>query len=705
MFLSLKLRLLKLAITAGCIALTSMLAGGSASAEESLALKDAGSLRVDEVLAESGELAGKRANSSRRHALANRAASLLLSDELWDRGEYTTIRLLSVAAQPAIASLTEEQKAKLEKLLATLAATGDTAAFDQLQMRVSLLNSTGKHDDAAVKAVETWLSARDISSLDAEQIAWCISEGLPTRSNVKQFTATWIGTITAPRSGNYEFSTTPINVNRAGRDFVKHSLIATVGEVEVLHTPQEPPTSSEQLPSAPIGRAVAEWKSVGSTVALTANQPTPVRIEMRYEAAQPSIAAPASAIFCWKGPGLERQPVAAKALAGPNGEAGGLHAEYHWSEAGQVQRVDQESTVVDAVWPTPASIAPANPQLIKQLSDRLWSLAMDEEYLERCEAGQEVPVYGRQPGVAGLLSSSRRQEFADLLAARPELLEKMSGQQLLLLYRNVRFGAEEASIDLLGAWMQQHADIQPEIVVNFFERNRRIYWELAQSLAQQPSGLDRLRDEYLVMDDERCALPVAYTLTYGYRQHPREAALRTDARIASSPSQSWLSLLDEKLADDSIVGDARVNWLIAKAQALEVGNAAPEETAVSREDYLVSAEWLTEAHLTAEDKAIQSRIYAEEVARAVALDRREAAHELIRKASEAVSDVEASSWMRAADAASKLWQVRQANDAQAARGAYVKALQRRREQAIARGNEQSVRHYDGLLRRSSPETN
>lgn len=572
---------------------------------------------VAEVLAGAEHLGGELVDDADRAVLAQRAASLLLDVGLEEIGEYATIRRLVETATPAFGSLSDEQRKRLEGLLTVSEGSEDAATFDQLQARVALLNGLDKHDEIAVGAVGKWLGSRDLSSLGVEQVAWCLQESLPRRSGVKAFSVVWTGTLTPPRSGKYEFSTTPININRAGQDYVKHSLVVHVGSVEVLRTPQEPPSTAGAGDVRGGSRLPVEWQPIGIAVDLMANQAVPIRVEMRYEAARPSAAAPPSAILCWKGPGLERQAIAPRTLTGPQGEPDGLRAEYRWGVNQQEQAADEDVAVADVVWLTPESIAPRNPKLVQRLSDRLWSLATSEEYLQQCAAAEARHVYIQSPQAAGLLSSVQRQQFLSTIAARPEFLESMTAEQLQRLFSMFRFGAEPASIDLVGGWSDVHSNEVSVLQttpssVGFFARNYDAYARLGQCLAwQSPAELQQLQDEWVEDDDGRCRLPVAKILGFGF-------AARGELR-------SWIVLLDEKLADDVVAGDARVTWLLARSHAEELARSG--NSLISRGKLQLDAgrPWLDEAELIAESDEVQRRVVAEQVCRLAGLGKWDAA--------------------------------------------------------------------------------
>jgi hypothetical protein len=647
---------------------------------------------VSEVLAELDKPADQLEEPDRREQLTKQAAALLLEDALWDRGEFASIRRLAAVAAPAFSGMGSDQRERLEAMLADVSVE-DAASFEELQARVALLNAAGKHDETATPAVEKWLSSRDLSSLEVDQVAWCLAEYLSNRPDVTKVSVVWTGTITSPRSGEYEFSTTPIDVNRQGADFVRHSIVANVGDVEVLHTPQASVVDQDETASR--RQPAPKWQPTGAKIKLQANQPTPVRIEMQYEAAQPAEAF--AAILCWKGPGLERQAISPKVLASPNGQPGGLHAEYRWSERGREQTASQDGAVVDVVWMTPATVAPRNPELVKRLSDRLWTLSASEEHLQEFIDGRAALVYAQEPAIAGLLGSARRQEFVERLVAHPELLDKADDDQLLALYRNLRFGAEEASIDLLGDWMQQHADVQPEIVADFFEENRRVYWELGKLLARQPESLDRLQDDYLVMDDGRCALPAAYTLSYGNLAADRMAPpsldeLENPAAARNSRYQKWRELLASRSNAKDAPDSVRINWALARAQAAEVSSGAPP-----RENYQAGMDHLHASQQLPNNELEYVRVHLEEIARLIAMGRQAQVDELIQRAEAGIEDDVIASWRVRSAAVLKHYADQRKAEARLTRSAYFDVLRRRREHAVAKNDVASVARYDAML--------
>ena len=584
------------------------------------------------------------------------------------------------------------------------------SSFDELRAGVTGLQSKGDSGDSIPKLIDEWLDGKDINGLSVEQVEWCLAKSLPNKTDRKAFSVVWTGFLTPPRQGNYTFSVSPINVNkRFGPDFVRHTISVSIAGMTVVDVgPKED--------KKPVGRSdsqlrelaeaqPAEWQWMGAPIELKAGQPVPVHVEMAYECREPSQADSPSVILFWEGPGMDRRPVDREVFTLPDQTGKGLKAEYQLQYQTEPRTVVQVSPNVDYAWATPADVAPINPELVARLTNRLWHLCTASDYFAECTAGRIVHAYFQDNRSTEFLSCAQRREFLQLLTENPELLNRVDDEQLVQLYRNLRFGAEYDAVDMLGAWMQLHADVTPKITADFFRENRQLYAKLAIHLARQlPDGYRVLHDRYLEMPDGRCALPVAYTLSYSVLAVPPVLTDLENIKRPKSPSSDWSELLDAKLEDTSITGDVRVNWLIAEAQSLEQRGPVLSGSSRPHETYLAGMGWLTEAHVVVEENATRTRIYAEEVARAAALNRESQVNELLHAAADTVPPEELNAWRAATEAISQKWRDRRVADSQLVRSAYIKTIQRRRERASQRNDDKTVERYDEILKNWSPDS-
>jgi hypothetical protein len=598
------------------------LAGPAWGQPASPGVSDYSSFDAGAVVSEAARLkADGLTDQAAQHALARRAATLVLEVDAPQGRPTEAWNQLATLAALAIDDLPPEQREPLRDKLLGGASAGAPAEWADLQARVLLVSAVDTSGQAATALVDQWLQSHDLNSLSISELQFCIKHCLPSNAERKAFTVTWTGMLAAPRTGAYKFSTTPINVNKQfGTDRVRHTLVATVGSAAVLNavppTPEElraqmarrlKDTGASETQSADI----VEWPFEGAPVQLQAGQAVPIRVEMTYECTQPNPADMPTAILCWEGPGMSRQPVFKEALSTGDGAAPGLRSEYRWQEHGEPRTAVVESSVVDFAWASPASVAPSNPELLARLSERYWELAIDPAYLEACAAGDVVHAFVQDDDSTAGLSAAQRQAFLELATNNAALLDRLTDEQLLLTYRKLRFGAEEQAIDFVGHWMQQHANVAPEFSLDFFEANRRPYSALGELLAYQlPLHLDELNENYLELDDGRCSLSAAYALAYGH--------------LMNGAAKQWIEHLSAKLADDSLAAEQRINWLLARAMTAEIAGPSPRRDAgVARfplGKVVLSAGrgWLDEASLIAEHPETIQRVQKERLARRLA---------------------------------------------------------------------------------------
>jgi hypothetical protein len=444
--------------------------------------------------------------------------------------------------------------------------------------------------------VAAWVHAQGVDHLTIEQAEWCLQQVLPKKVDRKAFSATWIGVLTPRRSATYVFSTTPINVNKAiGNDAVRETMSVTLAGNQVLNTNPDQPGAADakkserkQLSASSIATAW-EWK--GQPIPLQAGRAVPIRVDVTYACRRANPTDAPSAMLFWEAPGMDRRSIAGEMLTLPNGSAGGLQAAYSWKEETQPITVTEQDPTLDFAWATPADIAPRAPAVVRQLTDRIWQLATSPAYLGDCTSRNVSHIYFDDASSIEYLTSTQRKEFTQLLVQHPDLLALANKEQLVRIYRSLRFGAEDESLDLLGLWMHRHANIEPEITAEFFHVNRQSFVELADCITRQlPNQYKLLKERYLETSDGRCVLPAAYTLSYSFAMAANSAAAampkgpiqatresksnrsgNASIATASSPaapdalSNDWVKLVEAKLNDKSMVGNLRVNWLLARA--------------------------------------------------------------------------------------------------------------------------------------------
>ena len=170
------------------------------------------------------------------------------------------------------------------------------------------------------------------------------------------------------------------------------------------------------------------------------------------------------------------------------------------------------------------------------------------------------------------------------------------------LYSRCRIGAPDQSVQVVGLWAQAHADDAPVLSVDYFLTNRGVYRELARKMGSQyPPHLQALEQEYLVLADGRCSLPVAYACAYGYWDQGR--------------IEQWIDQLEARLANEELTGDTRVNWLLARAQAEEIRTSPAYQHWFTQDRFVAGRGWIEEATLVAQTEPARLRAFQELAAR------------------------------------------------------------------------------------------
>jgi hypothetical protein len=270
-----------------------------------------------------------------------------------------------------------------------------------------------------------------------------------------------------------------------------------------------------------------------------------------------------------------------------------------------------------------------------------------------------------------------------MLAQNRKLLEHVSQQELLRVYRQFRFGAEDQAMDLLSTWMELNADIAPKIALDFFDENRQTFAELAFHLTQQLPDAYRELERNLAMPDGRCSLPVAYVLAYAYPM--------------SGNYRGWFEFLAEKLDDESLVGDPRVNWLLARAMAAESTHATLGQRSGGRLRLSSANDWLDEADLVAEDPNTRLRIWKERIARMVARHRWSDAEQ------ELATQQAPPEWRQQVAQLKKVAQRKAENERKLSAASFVAELERRLELAREHQNQAQIEHYQRLVDNATEE--
>lgn len=656
-------RLFAFLLAAACSFLLAPCAAAQQSSG-SIGVMDAG-----EVLA----LAATNLDAEVQAALARRAAELLLgaNDISGTEGYGVVVSLLKLAD----AELTPGDKHRVAE---SLKQREDAAlAYPSLRQKLAAMYLAGLPLADRAAEVAAWIEADQtgFAGVWEGEYGWLYNSLAEPQLKHGTFSVEWKGRLTAPRTGEYVLSLSPINVNAAWEKFyIRTYCVISIGGKEVLRANPD------------------NWVTESSPVQFTANQPAEFSMAASFDVSRPAVDA-IHAILFWKGPGISRQVVPESAFSIAAGQPG-LNAKYSVTLNEGAKVVERIDPAVDFAWTTDRRVVAGHDAAMKKLRDQIWRACMSPEYLAGCEEGA-TPRH-RHPFLYDLLlveclTTSQRQAFLEELQGRPAMLERLTPAEAIQFFKAFRFGVEEAAIDAWGQWAVMHADLQPDLPATpdpqaYFDGNRLEFHDLARCVCQQcPSHMETLKEDYLVRDDGSCALPVAYVLTYCHQDGGRMT--------------EWVDFLDERLADPQIAGDARVNWLLARSMADEMRGLEPSFFNGGNENLAAGWLWLAEAERAAASPEAKSRVIQEWVGRETAMGYFDGAQARLRKALSELPDEQAklTALQSKVDKLSNFRAERVKAAETAGLEGYVQEMQRRRQNAADSGDDQEAARIGRLI--------
>jgi hypothetical protein len=617
-----------------------------------------------------------------------------VAESLWQEiRTQSTERLLQVVAQNTAAdygdlvnlylwarpNLSPEQTASaLAALQPTSAQTG-TWSFEKLQDVESRMGQAGIEVDALYGLTVNWLGARDVRTLEnVDQLGWLFSQVQHVDRNEigeQRFSVQWTGLVLAPANGAYTFSISPLDLNyNHGGTFRDQKVVVWLGDKQILDS------------------SANGYTYLAEPVTLTAGTPVPLRVELTYACTSQGVIddRPAIAQLFWEGPGLKKQLVPSTALRTPDGSQNGLQGVYQLTGGGQEVNVTRIDPRIAFTWIHQNFVLSSHDALRQQLAAQLQTVAGSGATLGRWEQDATSNPERWQAHWAFLesLDVDQQPRWGQTLLAHPALLDDCAPYAIANLYSRCRVGAPDESLQAVGRWAQAHADENAILRADFYDVNRGVYRELSRKITwQYRPHLELLERDYLILPDGRCALPVAYVLSYAYRD------------LGQMPQ--WIEKLESQLSDPQCDGDKRVNWLLARAQAEEIRHGAPEQHWLTTDRFLAGRQWIEEAALLAETEAARLRVYKELVARQLVDERVATARKLTDDAAKRCTSPESAAalaqWRLELTAAEFAITQRHAAHEAAVQAAYIERLRARYQQAQASGDEAASQRYRDLL--------
>jgi len=280
-----------------------------------------------------------------------------------------------------------------------------------------------------------------------------------------------------------------------------------------------------------------------------------------------------------------------------------------------------------------------------------------------------------------LLTSRQRAEFVNEVLTRPGLLKKATGGQVCELYFAARLGALDAALEMLGKWCQLHPDGETILGTPHSPYQHGWYREITIGIVwQYAPHHEMLEEQYLEMPDGGCSLPVACVFAHAYKVQDRY--------------DEWIEKLDGRLADKSITGDQRVNWLLARAYAEEMLEAQPKRRFAPNIRPLAGKGWIETACLVAQTEPVRRRAYKELMVRWLAEGQFGSAREVVATAESRLTSPESTealtAWTAEIDRLVEEERLRQEARKIRVEQDYLRSLEERRRRAESRGNQEAV---------------
>ncbi len=223
------------------------------------------------------------------NAVMKHAASLFLEIDL-EQAATTEFPVILKLFRAGWHKLGQKQRAAVRTVLAARQDDWNGRPYEELRSKVIVMEWIGVPYEVYSQDARSWVNAGgDVSTVRDEDLHFF---ALFTAADPKvcrsSFTVQWEGRLTAPQTGQYTFSISPINVN------------ATYGNCSVEQT-MNVSLSGQQIISA----TPENWNSESQPVQLTAGQIIPIQVNMAVVSPRLPLHA-LHATLSWKAPASVR---------------------------------------------------------------------------------------------------------------------------------------------------------------------------------------------------------------------------------------------------------------------------------------------------------------------------------------------------------------------------------------------------------------
>ena len=592
----------------------------------------------------------------------------------------------------------------LAKARSAIAARQDNwtgKPYSEMKAKVLLMSRLGLPDSVPLLEPRRWVLAGGTSDqVPPNDLVFDFVRQMFSDYKVIEgsFSVTWQARLNAAQTGDYTFSISPIDLNQGiTNPSIGVSMTVSLASQQIITaTPPTPPNSLS--PNYRPGlKPTSNWNVSSNPVTLTAGTPVNLQVTFSVDAPQSLPRGALHAMLLWQGPGIARQLVPTSAVSQAQTGVPGYQATYDWTVNGQNQSLTRIEPLIDFAWTNSAIILPQDPTSANQSADAMWQAMTASSFLSSYANATSTPnthpFLGEYFDASCGLSTARRQAFLDLLVQNPGLLDALDADHAVPFFESFRAGAADKALNVFGLWAARQADLAPALTAErFFDVDRRLALARMAILTTQqlPSQVAQLQNQFLQLPDGRCSLPVAYTLTYSY--------------LGLGTLSNWIATLDARLADPTVTGDVRVNWLLARAHAEEFARIAPIHYPFGQH---YPSSWpfdgfpyLSQALKAAQTPSVKVRVAKEIAATFTSSSDFQAAKNFLgRLASSLPDDQKAvvASWQQQIDGFAAVQAQAVQTQLANANKAYIMTLQARRDQATRQGDANAVNTYNAII--------
>ena len=270
------------------------------------------------------------------------------------------------------------------------------------------------------------------------------------------FSVTWKGFVNPPKTGDYMFLLSPINVNSSDlQNPLKFTMTVSIGGKVVLNSVPDNSLSQSVWPDQ------RPWVSESNFVPLTAEKP--IAFQVTAETTVPGLLPVGilHAVLSWKGPGIPTSLVPPESFTQTRGGNPGLTATYKWHANGKLQTLTRVEPAIDVAWTNSAILLSTDTSIAADAADAMWESATSDSFIAAI-AGPPAKLHPflKDPDDASAgLTTPRREAFLGTLLQIPALLEPMDLKQAEGFYSSFRIGTPDRALDVFGTWAKSHPDI------------------------------------------------------------------------------------------------------------------------------------------------------------------------------------------------------------------------------------------------------